>query len=576
MVQRHKKKQMKILIAEDSKSARYALEMHLTEWGYEVISTKDGHEAWDVLQQVDIPKLAILDWVMPGMDGVDICRRLRQANRRSMLYIILLSSKNTRDDIVFALRAGANDYITKPYEYEELHARIQVGQRVIELQASLDARIRELEKIKNRVEETNEALRQEIGKGKRREDALQESEKKIRAILENIEDGFFEIDLAGNLTFFNDSYQRMLGYPTDELRGMNNRRYLDLDNAKKTYQTFNQVYTTGRNVKGFEYEIIAKDGTKRPVETSVTIKKDLNNQAIGFRGIVRDISERKALELQLQQAQKLESVGQLAAGIAHEINTPMQFLGDNIKFLETAFNELLDIQEKQGCLLEAFLKGQVNEEIIGAFDVKLTRADVRCFKEEIPNALDEALDGVARVSKIVRAMKEFSHPSSSDMIPVDINKAIETTLAIARNEWKYVAEIKTDLDPTLPLVPCMAGEINQVLLNLIINAAHAIKDVVGGKESEKGLITILTSHMNNYLEVRISDTGTGIPKDIKNKIFEPFFSTKEVGNGSGQGLAIAHHVIVKKHQGELTFETEKDKGTTFIVRLPISGNMDDQ
>jgi signal transduction histidine kinase len=201
---------------------------------------------------------------------------------------------------------------------------------------------------------------------------------------------------------------------------------------------------------------------------------------------------------------------------------------------------------------------------------------VHYLKEEIPNAVHEALDGVARVSKIVRAMKEFSHPSSSDMIPVDINKAIETTLAVARNEWRYVAEIKTDLDPTLPLVPCMAGEINQVLLNLIINAAHTIKDVVGGDESEKGLITIRTSHMNNHLELRIGDTGTGIPKDIRDRIFEPFFTTKEVGKGSGQGLAMAHHMIVKKHQGELTFETEEEKGTTFIVRLPISGNMDDQ
>lgn len=561
---------MKILIAEDNDLSRRTLEKLLTKWGYEVISTQDGAQAWEALQKEDSPELAILDWLMPGMDGVDVCRRVRQSQGHSLAYIILLSANDSREDIVLGLDAGADDYITKPFEFKELRARIRAGQRIIGLQTSLDVRIKELEKTKETVEQTNKALKQEIIIRMQREEALEESEKKIRTILENIEDGYFETDLEGNLIFFNDSYRRLLGYPRDELVGMNNRHYLDQENTKKTYKAFNQVFTTAKPLKGFEYVIIGKGGTKKNVETSVSLIKDSTKKALGFRGIMRDISERKSLELQLRQAQKLESVGQLAAGIAHEINTPTQFVGDNIKFLETATQDLFDLQKKQDRLLEAVQAGNVDAETIEAVKEALVRTDVAFLEEEIPKAIEQSLEGVARISKIVGAMKEFSHPGVVDMSNADINKAVETTITVARNEWKYVADMKTDLDPSAPLVTCMISEINQVLLNLIINAAHAIKDVVGIEGNDKGVITIRTSQQDGRVEVRVSDTGTGIPKGIHDRIFEPFFTTKEVGKGSGQGLAMAHHVIVQKHHGELTFKTEEGKGTTFIVRLPLT------
>ena len=278
------------------------------------------------------------------------------------------------------------------------------------------------------------------------------------------------------------------------------------------------------------------------------------------------------MELQLRQAQKLESVGQLAAGIAHEINTPTQFVGDNVKFLETAINDLFDLQKIQGRLLETLEAGEVDAQAIQAVKEVLEKADVAYLEEEIPMAIEQTLDGVARVSKIVNAMKEFSHPGVVDMTNADINKAIETTITVARNEWKYVADMKTDLDPNIPQVPCMVSETNQVLLNLIINGAHAIKDVFGGEGNEKGIITISTSHQNGWVEIHVGDTGTGIPDGIRDRIFEPFFTTKEVGKGSGQGLAMAHNVIVQKHGGELMCESEEGNGTTFIIRLPILEN----
>ncbi|MBI3300896.1 MAG: HAMP domain-containing histidine kinase [Deltaproteobacteria bacterium] len=174
------------------------------------------------------------------------------------------------------------------------------------------------------------------------------------------------------------------------------------------------------------------------------------------------------------------------------------------------------------------------------------------------------------MTKIVRAMKEFSHPGSEEKVETDLNRAIETTITVARNEWKYVAELATDLDSSLPPVPCLPGEFNQVILNLIINAAHAIAVVVSEGSTSKGTITVSTRHDGDWAEIRVSDTGTGIPEAIRAKIFAPFFTTKEVGKGTGQGLAIAHSVIVDKHKGTIGFETEVGRGTTFIIRLPLA------
>jgi len=176
---------------------------------------------------------------------------------------------------------------------------------------------------------------------------------------------------------------------------------------------------------------------------------------------------------------------------------------------------------------------------------------------------------VERVAKIVRAMKEFSHPGPKEKTLTNINRAIENTITVARNEWKYVSEMILDLDPDLPLVPCHPNEFNQVILNLVINAAHAIADVVGKGATNKGKITVSTRRKGDKVEISVKDTGTGIAPEIRSKIFDPFFTTKEVGKGTGQGLAIARSIVVDKHGGTINFETEVGKGTTFTIHLPI-------
>lgn len=281
----------------------------------------------------------------------------------------------------------------------------------------------------------------------------------------------------------------------------------------------------------------------------------------GYVIVGADVTERRVLEATLAQAQKLEAIGQLAAGVAHEINTPTQYVGDNMRFLREAFS---DLSRYIAAGQEALAGGEPSAAAAVAAAI-----DLEYLLAEIPRALEQSLDGVERVAKIVRAMKEFSHPGTDEKTPIDLNRAIESTVTVARNEWKYVAELETCLDPNLPLVPCLPGEINQVILNLIINAAHAIQDVVGRAPEVKGRITVSTSHDERFAEIRVADSGTGIPPEIRARVFDHFFTTKEVGRGTGQGLAIAHSVVVKKHGGAITFESEVGRGTTFTVRLPL-------
>ncbi|MEK7853029.1 MAG: PAS domain S-box protein, partial [Planctomycetota bacterium] len=283
--------------------------------------------------------------------------------------------------------------------------------------------------------------------------------------------------------------------------------------------------------------------------------------------IGNDITQRKILESQLVQAQKLEAIGQLAAGIAHEINTPTQYIGDNTHFLKDAFGDLRKLVGKFTDMLKVCKNGGITAEIVQDIENVEKEVDLDYLIEEIPKAIQQSLDGVDRVAKIVRAMKEFSHPGTNEKTATDLNKAIENTITVSRNEWKYVADVVTVFDPSLPLIPCLPSEFNQVILNIIVNAAHAIADVV--VNGNKGIITVSTQRNGNWAEIRIQDTGTGIPEAVRPKIFDPFFTTKPIGKGTGQGLAIAHDIVVRKHGGTIDIETATGKGTTFVIRIPI-------
>jgi PAS domain S-box-containing protein len=302
-----------------------------------------------------------------------------------------------------------------------------------------------------------------------------------------------------------------------------------------------------------EYRRRRHDGVYRLLQDVAVPRFTPSGAFCGYAGTCRDITDRRDEELALRQALKLEAIGSLAAGIAHEINTPVQYVSDNVRFLQSVLVDLLDV-----------VRGTARAQDL----------DLEFLAAEAPLAADQAVDGLRRIADIVRAVKQFSHPGSDRPAPADLNAEITTTAAVSRNEWRYVADLTTRLDPDLPLVPCLADEIRQVLLNLIVNAAHAIAEAVDNKPGARGTIEVVSRRDGDWAEITVSDTGTGIPEAVRARIFDPFFTTKAVGHGTGQGLAIARAIVVEKHRGVIRFDTIVGHGTTFIVRLPLQGPAD--
>ena len=406
---------MKLLIAEDDLTCRVMLEAVSRKWGYEPVGVEDGEAAWQVLQGEDPPRLLLLDWEMPRLSGPALCQRVRRHEEGVTSYIMLLTARSDIDDIVDGLEAGANDFVAKPFQATEVKARLQVGRRMLDLDALVAQRTSDLE----------------------------------------------------------------------------------------------------------------------------TLNQELH----------REMAERERMETQLRLSQKLESVGQLAAGVAHEINTPTQYVGDNTCFLQEAFGELF-------LLYGHYARGG------GAGRHRIPKRRGAASHRAGPR-------GHAADRQDSWGDERISHPGLEEKEPVDINRVIESTATVASNEWRYVAELDMDLESELPTIRGYRAELGQVLLNLIVNGAHAIAEVVGDGSQSKGRITVSTRSEAEIVEIRVSDTGSGIESATQEKMFDPFFTTKEVGKGTGQGLSIARSVVVDKHGGNLSFETESGRGTTFIIHLPI-------
>lgn len=324
-------------------------------------------------------------------------------------------------------------------------------------------------------------------------------------------------------------------------------------------------FVSGASPEGMtiDYRLITKSGR---VAYARTFLSSTDGKVI--RGVTVDLTQQKQLELELHAAQKLESVGRLAAGVAHEINTPVQFVADSVRFVREGVAELSAVVELQGELAVRVLAGEPCQDLARRVVAAGTEVDLGYLLREFPTALDRALEGLDRVAQIVRSMKVFAHSDAHQMAEIDLNAAVESTLVIAHNEYKYVADVVRELG-SLPPVMCYGGEINQVLLNLVVNAAHAIAERNSGGD-ERGTIQVTTRLDGDSAVVSVRDTGTGIPEHLRHRIFDPFFTTKPVGRGSGQGLAISRAVVIEKHRGSLTFDTELGRGTTFHVRIPIA------
>ena len=392
------------------------------------------------------------------------------------------------------------------------------------------------------------------------------------ALLQSVPAVLIGVGPAGEIVRWNAGASRSLGLLPSQALGrtlrecplpwvdrQTNDRIADLLGSDET-RTLNDVfYQDGR-------------GHTRILNATIT-PIDYGDQGVGFLFLGTDVTDQKGLEKQLRHAQKLESVGQLAAGVAHEINTPIQYVGHSIHFLRDAFSDLQEVLDGYRALLSAVsTPGSDSEALLERVVRAEEEADLELLEEEVPGAIDRAIEGIQRVSSIVVAMKQFAHPGGKEMAPADLNEALKTTLTVAKNEYRYVAEVVTDFED-IPLVTCNQGDMNQVFLNLIVNASHAIEERVAGTD-QKGLITLRTRLRGENVEIEVEDTGNGIPNEVAERIFDPFFTTKAVGKGTGQGLSIVHSLVSEKHGGSIRFRSKVGVGTTFLVTLPIRRAME--
>jgi two-component system NtrC family sensor kinase len=504
--------------------------------------------------------MAFVDVRMPpGWDGIETVEQLWAVYPDLQVVICTAYSDYSWDEMIE--KFGASDRLVilkKPFDNIE----------VLQLANALTAKWHLLQEVKVRIENL-EAM------ATTRAAELFKSEARYRLIAENASELISVWTKENHRLYTSPSHERVLGINADGLRDAPPCEQVHADDQAAVLLAIETAKRSGiaqvvecrmqhldRSWRVLESHINPVVNERAEVEHLVIVARDITERT-------KADDERHQMEVQLRHAQKMESIGQLAAGIAHEINTPTQYIGDNTQFVQDAFSDVILLLNAQARLLCAVKHGIVPAEMVAEVEAAAKTADIEYLAIEIPKAIGQSLEGLHRVSKIVGAMKEFSHPGSHEKTMIDLNRAIESTLTVASHEWKYLAEMVTEFDPTLPLVACLPGEFNQVILNMIVNASHAIGDVIGDGGAGKGTITVGTRQVGDGVEIRIRDTGTGMPEHVRARIFDPFFTTKGVGRGTGQGLAIAHSVIVDKHGGSIQVESEVGQGTTFLLCLPI-------
>ena len=394
---------------------------------------------------------------------------------------------------------------------------------------------------------------------------LHESEFKYRTLIDKLNEAVYLI-IDRKFEIVNQKFLDLLEITEEELSlpGFNMFNFVS-EESKNILKERSRNIKQGKNIpKKYDMILITKKGNEKEVEISETF---LNfNGKIATQGVVRDLTKIRKAETQIRHLQKMEAIGTLAAGIAHEINTPSQFVNDNLNFLkevniefEPIYKFLSDVKKTNRTIEE--LK-QIIENI-----------DLEYLQTEVPIAIEQSIDGVQRIAKIVAAMRDFSHAGPKEKVAANVHKLINSSLTISRNAWKYIAKIEKDFDDSIPPIVCLASDLGQVFVNIIINAAHALEEKFNNSETLQGKISIKTINKGNDIEIIFSDNGIGMSKKVQKRIFDPFFTTKDVGKGTGQGLAIAYDIIVDKHHGSINVESEENIGTKLSIILPQEDNI---
>lgn len=408
----------------------------------------------------------------------------------------------------------------------------------------------------------------EITERKKAEDELAREREQLAVTLRSITDGVISTDLDNRIVLMNRVAESLTGWTLAEAQGKELTEVFCVPadcQAECSRKTACGQETT--HLQGVTLQ--SRKGDKFSIEGNCAPILHYDDSVIGHLVVFRDQTEKQRFQAQMALSSKLQSIGQLAAGIAHEINTPMQFISDNTEFVQKVFNDFIPLHEVRDKLLAQCRESGTFMETVKEIEAKWKEVDGDYVMTELPVAINETISGIDRVVKLVKAMKTFSHPTQGKMQLCDLNQSIEATSNVSRNEWKYVADLKLDLDPALPPVPCLIDELNQVVLNMITNSVDAIKDVIASNGEQRGLIQIATRSLGDAVQIIINDSGKGMPEEVMRKIFDPFFTTKEPGKGTGQGLAISHDIIANKHHGRIEVQSESGKGTQFTITLPL-------
>lgn len=558
---------MKILLVEDDIISRRILSKNLKAANHEVVEAKNGHEALEMLHNHPI-QFVISDWQMPEMDGLELCRQIRNAGFENYIYIVMITARVEKKDLVEVLQAGADDYIPKPVHPEELMARVQTGIRMI----TLEKRYMKVQRH------------------------LISSRDKLKLIFDAIQEEIVAIDSDGNIMSVNQSCLKWVGKDFSDTVGNSFRSLFDDYLADAVQQAFDDkkrqnvlMAISGKNgVKADrQVSILPIYGSSKKVFLVILVMKDLTEErrhaeeikALNERLVKSSLqleTKNKKLECTLNQleetqthmvqSEKMASIGQLAAGVAHEINNPTGFVSSNLKTLGDYKVDIEGLIQRYQALRDHLMAADEMAPLgaeLGSMVKEITsyeqEIDVDFLLSDTTALIGDCREGTERIKKIVMDLKDFAHPGDDQLQLVDVNAGISSTLNVVNNEIKYKAEVNRSFGD-IPAILGYPQQLNQVFMNILVNAAHAIE--------EEGSISISTREINGFIEVDISDTGCGIPAENLSKIFDPFFTTKEVGKGTGLGMHIVYN-IVAKHGGTIEAKSTVGKGTTFSIRIPI-------
>jgi signal transduction histidine kinase len=566
---------MTIMIVEDDPVSLALLKKTSLKTEASVITARNGAEAWKRFI-AERPRIVVSDWMLPELSGLDLCRKIRASQTPGYTYFIIMTDKDRKEDVLATFEAGADDYVAKPFDIRELSARINTGRRIIQLEDNHQTLHQTLIASRNKIQAVFDALTEEIISVDR-DVKLISINKAARKIMK----GSYEqivgqpcCTIAEDIgtAFYADTIKEMVAtvFASRQPKTFLDRFRSADDREVIKERTVIPVLDEGGRV--LSSTIVSRDITEAHLRSEEIRSLNQKLQKISAELIKKNAKLATALknlertQAQMVQSEKMASIGQLAAGVAHEINNPTGFVSSNLKTLgdyQQDTNRLIAQYRSLKSALAALPPGTVPPAVTALVEqVTATEAeiDIDFIQEDVGELIGDCREGTERIKKIVEDLKHFAHPGEEKMTETDINAGLESTLNVVYNELKYKATVIKEFGD-LPIVTGFPQQLNQVFMNMLVNAAQAIE--------KSGEIKITTAVVADMVEIRISDTGCGIPEENRSRIFDPFFTTKDVGKGTGLGMNIAYNII-KKHKGDIRVESKVGEGTTFIVRLPAA------